>query len=170
MLSKHSKNDGYSLVEMVIYISILTLIFVFAVNTLLSYSQSYRVLSALRVAEHSGVDAMERITRDIRSATSVDSVNSTFGTSPGVLTLVETTLGVSTTTKFYAQNGILKVDINGVYFGPLTLSNASTTNLVFTLLDNTESVAVKVDVTSQGTVGNITKSKTYHSTIIVGGQ
>jgi type II secretory pathway pseudopilin PulG len=169
MLPKNLKTNGYSLVEIVIYISILTLIFVFAINTLLSYSQSYRILSALRVAEHSGVDAMERITRDIRSATSVDSANSTFTTSPGVLTLIETTSGVSTTTKFYIQNGVLKVDVNGSYFGPLTLSTASTTNLVFTLLNNGVSTAVKTDITVRASVGGVTKSKTYHSTIIVGG-
>jgi len=169
MRLKNSKNRGYLLIEMVIYVSLLTIIFIVAINMLLSFSQSYRALSALRLAEHSAIDSMERISRDIRLASSVDSGNSTLGTSPGVLTLIATSNGVSTTTKFYVQNGVLKVDVNGVYFGPLTLASASTTSLTFRLLSNTNSDAVKVDMTVEGTVGSITKSKTYHSTIILRG-
>jgi type II secretory pathway pseudopilin PulG len=165
----NSKKGGYSLIEMVIYVSLLSAIFLVATNMLLSFSKSYRTLTALGLAEHSAIDSMERITRDLRSATSVDVANSTLGTSPGVLTLVTTSAGVSTTTKFYVQNGVLKVDVNGVYFGPLTLTSASTTSLTFRLLSNTNSDAVKVDMTVQGTVGSVVKSKTYHSTIILHG-
>ena len=111
MRLKNSKNRGYLLIEMVIYVSLLTIIFIVAINMLLSFSQSYRTLSALRLAEHSAVDSLERISRDIRLASSVDSGNSTLGTSPGVLTLIATSNGVSTTTKFYVQNGVLKVDV-----------------------------------------------------------
>lgn len=168
-MNTYSKTRGYSLIEMVIYVSLLTIIFVASINMLLSFSQSYRTLSALRVAEHSGVDSMERMTRDIRSATSVDSGNSTLGISPGVLTLTATSNGVSTTTKFYVQNGVLKVDVNGAYFGPLTLSSASTTSLIFRLISNGNSDAVRIDMTVLGTVGNITKSKNYHSTIVLQG-
>lgn len=160
---------GYTLIEMVIYVSLLTVIFVLSVNMLLSFSNSYRTLSALRVAEHSALDAMERISRDIHSATSVDSGNSTLGTSPGVLTLITTSNSVSTTTKFYIQNGVLKVDVNGVYFGPLTLISASTTSLTFGLLSNTGGNAVKVDMTVEATIGTVTKSKTYHTTVILRG-
>ena len=158
---------GYSLIEMVIYVSLLTALFIMAINMLLSFSQSYKTLSALRIAEHSAIDSMERITREVRSATSVDSANSTLGTSPGVITLVATSAGVSTTTKFYVQNGVLKVDVAGVYLGPLTLSSATTTNLVFRLLNNGTSNAVKIDLTVEATAGNITKAKTYHSTVIL---
>lgn len=160
---------GYSLIEMVIYVTLLSVIFMVAINLLLSFSTSYRTLTALRIAERSGIDSMERMTRDIRGATSVVTASSTLGTSPGVLTLVSTYNSVSTTTKYYVQNGVVKLDVNGVYFGPLTLSNASTTNLVFQYLQNGTSNAVKVDMTITGTSGAITKSKTYHTTIILKG-
>lgn len=160
---------GYSLVEMVIYVSLITVIFIVAINMLLSFSQSYRTLSALRLAENSAVDSMERMSREIRGATSVDSGNSVLGSSPGVLTLTSTSNGVSTTTKFYIENGVLKVDVNGAYLGPLTLAQASTTNLVFRLLNNGVSSAVKVDLTMEGRAGAVVKTKTYHSTIILKG-
>lgn len=168
-MSIYSKKSGYSLVEMVIYVAILSAISLVIINMLISFTKSYQTLGALRVAEHSGIDFMERVTREIRGATSVDSANSTLGTSPGVLTLVSTFGGVSTTTKFYVQNGIIKMDVNGVYFGPLTVSNSSTTNLTFTSLANSVSSAVKVDLTVQGTAGTATRVKSYHSTIILRG-
>ena len=164
------KNSGYSLVEMIIYVAILSAISAIVVNMLLSLTGSYRTISALRIAEHSGIDSMERMTRDIRGATSVDTGNSTLNSSPGVLTLISTINFVSTTTKFYVQNGVLKVDINGSYFGPLTLSNTLVTNLVFRLLNSGTSNAVKIDLTVQGTVGATTKTKTYHSTVILRGE
>ena len=160
---------GYSLVEMIIYVSILSIISLLAINTILSFGPSYHALLAYRSAENSGIVSIERMSRDIRSANSVNTGNSTLGTSPGVLTLVSTSNGISTTTKFYLQNNILKVDVNGAYSGPLSLSNTSVTNLVFNLLTSTEGNAVKVDMTVQSTSSPATKTKTFHSTIILKG-
>ncbi len=160
------KNSGFSLVETIIYVAILAIISVVMINMLLSFTQTYKTIVALRAAEHSAVGSMERITREIRSASGVDTGNSTLGTSPGVLTLTS----IATTTKFYASSGVLQMDVNGTFFGPLTLSNATVNNLVFRLLDNGVSQAVKIDLTITGTVGTVTKTKTYHSTIILRGQ
>ena len=158
---------GYSLVEMIIYVAILSVISLLAINTILSFGPSYHSLLAYRLAENSGILSMERMSREIRAATSVDTINSTLGSSPGVLTIVATANSISTTTKFYIQNNILKVDVNGSYSGPLSLSNTSVSNLVFTLLLNTKTTAVKIDMTLQATSSPVTKTKTYHSTIVL---
>lgn len=161
--------SGFSLVEMIIYVSLLVVIFLIVVNTILSFTGSYQSLRAMRVLDHSSVSAMERMTRDIRSATIVDTGNSTLGSNPGVLTLTTTLGSVSTTTKFYLQSGVVKVDVNGVYSGPLTLADTSVTNLVFTKLTSSISSAVKIDLTISATVGTTTKTRKYHSTVILRG-
>lgn len=167
---KHSPHTkGFSLIEMLVYLGVLTIIFVVVINTLLSFSGSYRALSVQRIVEHSAVGALERMTRDIRNATSIDTANSTFGTSPGVLTIITTQNSVSTTTKFYVQSGTLKVDVNGTYVGPLTLSNVTVTSLIFTNLTSAHSSAVKIDLTLFGRLGTTTKSLPYHSTVIIKG-
>jgi competence protein ComGC len=166
-MSSLKLKSGYSLVEMVIYVAIISVISIVIVNMLLSFSQSYRNLTVLRLIEHSGTDSFERMVRDISAANSVDTGNSIFNSNPGVLTLVASYGGNSTTTKFYVQNGILKVDVNGSYFGPLTVSNTSISNLVFTLLDSGISNAIKIDMTLVATSGPVTKTKTYHSTILL---
>ncbi len=168
---KFRKKSGYSLVEMVIYIAILSFVSFVVISMLLSFTNSYRTVTALRITEQSGIDSMERMTRDIRGAADVDTVNSTFGTSPGVLTVQSNLNGVlSTTTKFYVQGGILKVDVNGAYYGPLTLSNTNVSSLIFRYLDNGTTTAVKIDLTITGTVGTTTKVKNYHTTVVVRGK
>ncbi len=165
-----TKNRGYSLVEMVIYIAILSFIALIVIEMLLSLTTSYRLVTALRVTEQSGIDSMERMTRDIRQAASVDTGNSTLGTSPGVLTLQSNLNGVlSTTTKFYVQSGVLKVDVNGSYVGPLSLSSTQVTGLTFHYLDEGTSTAVKIDLTISAAVGTTTRVKNYHNTIILRG-
>src|SRR4051812_39663825 len=108
-----SSKKGFSLIEMLIYIAILTIIFLMIVETIIGFSSSYRTLGAQRIIEHSAMESLERLTRDIRGATSVDVLNSTLGTSPGVLKLTTTYNNVSTTTRFYVDIDTLKVDVNG---------------------------------------------------------
>lgn len=169
-IKNRHKNSGYSLVEMIIYVALLSLISFIVINTMLSFSQSYRTLQALRMVEHSGVDSMERMIRDIRAATSVDLGNSTLGSSPGVLTLNSTVSGTSKTTKFYIQNGVLRIDVNGAYFGPLTLSSVTVTNLIFNRISTANSSAIVVSMTVTTTVASVTETKTYHTTVILRGQ
>lgn len=157
--------SGYSLVEMVIYLAILSVVSLIVINTILSFSQSYGNLRALRLLDHSASSALERMTRDIRSATSVDTANSALGVSPGVLTLL--TSASATTTKFYVLNNILQVDVNNASSGPLTVSKSSITNLTFTKLSNGTTTAVKIDMTVSATDGTVSKSKNYHSTVVV---
>ncbi len=152
---------------MLIYVGILSITSLLIVNTVISFSRSYKDVVALRIVDNSAMDALERITRDIRGATSIDTGNSTFNSSPGVLTLVKTTNGVSTTTKYYIQNGIIKADVNGTYFGPVTLSSASVTSLIFRKIDSANSSAIKIDMTITGTSGQSSKTKNYYVTTVM---
>jgi len=160
---------GFSLVEMLIYVSILSVISVIVVNLLISMTSTYRTVVALRIAENAGINTMERITRDLRAAGSLDLGESNLGNNPGALGLVFTGGPVSTE-RFYMEGGILKLDINGAYFGPLTFSNVTVTNLVFRLMDSGVSQAVKIDMTLEGHVGATVKTKTFHSTVILRGE
>jgi prepilin-type N-terminal cleavage/methylation domain-containing protein len=168
-MKRFSAQHGFSLIEMLIYLAILTVVFVVIVNTILSFTGSYRTLSAYRIVEHSAISSFERMTRDIRGATNINAAQSTFDTNPGVLSLTSTIGSVSTTTRFYVDNNTLKVDVNGVYIGPLTTSNVAVTNLTFSRLIGSTTEAVKIDMTLQGTSGPATTSNNYHVTVVVKG-
>lgn len=161
--------SGYSLVEMIIYVTLLTLVSFIVVQTILSFTSSYSDMTLMRKIEHSGLSAMERMTYSIRRAAVVDSINSSFVTSPGVLMLTHNLTTTPVNTKFYIDNGILKMDIGGVYYGPLTTSDVFVTNFTVNKFDSSISSAIKIDITIQSTLGNTTKSKTYHSLVVLRG-
>lgn len=154
---------------MIVYVSILSIVSFIIVNTLLSLSGSYRKVLVIHAIDNSAIDSMERISRDLRWGTGVDTANSTFGSGNGALTIVENSGPYSTTTRFYLSNGIIKIDINGVYYGPLTMSNTTVSDLTFTKMDGQLSDAIKVDMTVFATSGPVVKSKKYHTTILMKG-
>jgi type II secretory pathway pseudopilin PulG len=168
-MKKAFLKKGYSLVEMLIYISILSIFSVALINSLVSFSKSYREVTTIRLLERVGIDSMERISRDIKRASTVDMLNSVFNTSSGVLSLVETYNGNSTTTKFYLDNNVLKVDVNGVYEGPLTSSLVRVTSLIFYSFAGTNSSGVKFEITLQTGSGGNLKTKKYISSSILRG-
>jgi type II secretory pathway pseudopilin PulG len=166
------KKAGFSLIEMIIYLSLLAAILIMIVNILISFSTSYRELSVHRALERSALSAMERMTRDIRAGTSIDTGNSSFGSTNGILSIIQTTSSVSTTTKFYIGSSTLKMDINDSYYGPLTSSDVAVSSFMVRRLTSTSTnaEAVKIDLTLQATSRSYVISKNYHSTIIVQGQ
>lgn len=155
--------SGFSLVEMLIYVTILTIVILSLINIVSSFSRSYQQLGALRSAENTGLETLERMERDIHAASSIDTSNSTFNTSPGVLTVTTS----ATTTKFYVTNGEMRIDVNGSFIGPLSMSSAKVTSLIFKNLTTSKSQAVKIDMTVDGTVGSVTRTKKFHTTIIL---
>ncbi len=158
---------GYTLVEMVIYVSVMSIVTLLIVNTVLTFSKSYKEINALRIVDGSAIDSMERISREVRGSVSVDTVNSTLGSNPGVLTLIQSSGSQSTTTKFYVESGTLKVDVNGVYSGPLTGTGIVVDSLVFSKIDSNVTSAIKIDMTITGTYALTSKTKIYHTTVLL---
>lgn len=154
---------GFSLVEMLIYVSLLVVILAVVINVVFSFTRPYEQLRALRAAEHTGLSSMERMMRDIHNAASVDLAQSNFNVATGTLTVVN----ASSTTKFYLSDGQLRVDVDGSYVGPLSVSNGKVSSLVFRFSSTTESQAIKIDMTVDGVQGNATKTKKFHSTAIL---
>lgn len=154
-----------SYIEIIIYASVLGMITLVMINGVLALTGSYRNLSVMRNIEHTAMDVLERLSRDIRGATSVNAAQSVFNSSNGILTLVSTDSGVSTTTKYYLANGVVNLDVNDVFSGPLSSVSSTITDMTFYLISTENSSAVRIDLTVQSTDGNITKVKTYHNTV-----
>ncbi|MDQ3076809.1 MAG: hypothetical protein M3Q63_02035, partial [bacterium] len=115
---------GVSLIEMLVYVSLISVIFLLIVRTVLSFTGSYRQLAANRELEHTALNVLERITREVRNASSIS-------VSSGALTVVQTNNSLSTTTRFYRDGNVVKVDVNGTYSGPLSVTRGPVTSLTF---------------------------------------
>ena len=168
LLKKNIK--GFSLVEMLIYIAILVMMLMVIINMLYIISSSGRRLTSSRNIENSGAILFERITREIRNSTSVDSANSTFDTSPGVLVLNQTDLNSNAhSVKFIISSNTVHVLDNGTDQGPLTGIDTKVTNLVFSRITSTSSQAIRIQVTLQSGTSTAYKSKNFYSTTILRG-
>ncbi len=159
MKYQQNKTNGFSLLESIVYIAILSVMTVMIINVLTSTANSYSTLRLARGLNNSAITSLERMTREIKSADDISVANSTFDTNPGRLTV-----NIGTTTReFYIDSSVLKIKENDVDKGALTRDGVSVDNLVFRNLNNGTSKAVRIEMTLSGIYKNATTTKTFYS-------
>lgn len=172
-LSKHrrfsrSKVEGFSLVEMLIYIAILVLMLSVIMNVIVSTVQSGRIIKALRNVENSAIISLERLVRETRQAESVNLATSVFGSSPGRLVLEGVDAGGGPrTVEFYLSSDRLLFKENGIDLGALTQADARVSNLVFKRFTGPNSEGIRTEITIEsGTSTNFRSNNFYFSTVL----
>ena len=162
---KKENTKGFSLIEMVVYVSILAIVFVVVINTLLIISRSYSSIKVSLDINNSATVSVERIIGEIRKANSVNLIQSTFDSNPGRLVLNTTDdAGALLIVDFYLENNTLKLKEGGLFSGDLT-SDVDVTNLVFRRITNETSEAVKIEME----LSNGNKNKVFYNTAVLRG-
>ena len=160
---------GYTLLEITISVSILSLVLVVALSTLSIFVRSYQSIQAVGRIDSSATVALERITREIRHASSIDYINTTLTTHPGRLVLNSVYNGSTTTIDFYFDNGVLKMKRGGVEIGALTRKNVTVDNLIFYVSSNALSSIIRTDIDLAISVRGATTSATFYSSTVLRG-
>lgn len=162
---------GYSLIEVIVYIAIFTSISILVINSFIAILSSFKNTEANRRLLESGSLVMERMTREIRQANSIDLINSTIGSNPGTLQLnEEDSGGNSIFVKFKKENnGEIDIYRNNNSGENLLSSQVLATSLIFRRITTTESEAVKIEMTLNYTNGSIVKNEKFYNTIILRG-
>ncbi|MDO8620449.1 MAG: prepilin-type N-terminal cleavage/methylation domain-containing protein [bacterium] len=159
---------GFSLVEMIFYVIILSFALVAVMQTLIVVTRSYGVLRSEQRIEQEAAFSLERITREIRDASGIDDAGSIFGTHPGKLLLNSTdALGVARTVEFSVDTGKISLKENGVVTGLLTSGKATVTNLVFRKITTTRSKGVKVEMTLSAGTGVAARTENFFTTALL---
>ena len=158
-------NAGFTLIEMLVYIALLAIVSMSSISLLFSLNDMFEKNRADQLITRGGTIAMERILYDIRSADFVNTFNSTFISTPGVLVLTKDT----TTTEFSKVNGAVSVKVNSVTLGPLTNSSVSVDELRFFRYSNLMTEAVRIRLTLSVTVGETTVSETFYGGTVLRG-
>jgi len=149
-------NRGFSLLEMVVYVAILSAIAVIVVTIVLSFSASWNSLRISRDINASAMSSFERIGRDLRAALDVNTAGSVLNAHPGALTLSDTLQ-----TEFFLDGGVLRVRENSVDTGALTKESVTVTNLVFRFVTSGSHRGVRIEMTLEGVRGAITKTESF---------
>ena len=170
MIQKDSK--GFTLVEILVYISILTLLSFVAISSIIVMGKSFRSFSTSRDITEAGTIAMERMVREIRTGTDIDDANSVFNANPGQLALVtiDEFSGATSTSRFYISGGRL-ILLEATSTQMLTQDEVTIGNLMFTKLINgssTEGVMIKLSI--RGGSGSSTRTEIFRGGAILRGE
>ena len=166
---KNFFSRGFSLVEMIIYIAILTLMLGVIISMLSSMIRTERIADSSKAVENAAIFGLERIVREVRDASTV-AASSTLNTSPGLLSLSGTDgNGQPKTVEFSLQQGVLHIKENGTDKGALTENKAKVTSLIFNLISNTNSKSIKTVMTVESGTSTTYIQKTFYTTTILRG-
>lgn len=167
-INRHKKEEGYSLLEIIIYIAILVAMVYVIISLVVSIVQAKDRLNSARALATSAATALDRMTREIRGAKDVNTGASTLGTSPGVLNLDSTASGgAPETVEFRVVAGVLRIKINGVDQGPLTASSTTVTGLTFRRNASSTAEAIKIEMTLQSGTTTSIKTKNFYGSALI---
>lgn len=156
---------GFSLIEVLVYLAVTVLISFASVQTYLSLDIVLVRNATERAVNHSAMVALERIGRDIKSADSVNTGASTFGTSPGELTVVSG----ATTTNFSVVGSALILTLNGTVVGPLTSSGVVVQNFTVNRYVGTTTDLIRIGLTLSGNSKAASTTRTYYTSAVLRG-
>lgn len=164
-----TKKGGFSLIETIFYVSILTILLLVITESFVSIAVSYRRLKISGNIEVSAAVSLERMMREIRAADSIDAA-SILDASPGKLVLNSTPGGGGTQQiEFSMQSGKLSLVANGVVVGPLTNAGVAVDKVIFRKINNGKAGGVKIEMELSGGSGKIYKSLPFFTSAIIRG-
>lgn len=159
--------DGFSLVETLLVLALLTVGLLTITQTLLAVTRSFASFRAAGRISQDGSGALGRMVREARGAQSIDS-SSVLNAHPGKLVLTAVTAsGTPRVAEFYLDSGRLMLKEDGVVIGALTGTKTTLENLIFRSVDTGRSTGVKIEFTlSSGAGGGARSENFYASTVL----
>lgn len=168
---KPKNNRGFTLLEVIIYVGILGMVSVFVINTILITSTSFAKSRVKRNLTVQAGEAMERMLREIRLASSVNTGSSVLGSNPGRLflnTAVSATNTASITREFFLSGSTLVMREAGSADIHLT-SETDITSIIFRRITTAESEAVRVEMAAEDGFNKTKSSANFYGTAILRG-
>ena len=163
------RKRGFTLVEMVVYTTIVAIIFVVAVNTILLTSAAWGSARVKRNILNQGNAALERMLREIRLADSINTGGSTFGVNPGILYL-NTVVGAGdetpATREFFvsASSTIMRENaVESSLTGGITVASL----VFYRVVNGDTSEAVTIRMTLQDGDGRFLQSENFYGTAVL---
>ncbi len=172
-----TKKRGYSLVEAVIYIALASVLFSVVISASTHIIKEYHKAKKISGIEKSAIVAMDRMIREIRSASIVDTSASCLFDPPfidgcdpelGILKLNKVVSGVPHYVRFYVSNGRIMVEEDGVEIGPITSSNITIDYLKFRHSATSTAEALRVELSVMGNAETDVPKNFYNTAVLRG--
>lgn len=124
---------GFTLIETIVYVTLVSILVLVFVNFALDVVGTAQKSRVRQEVQQNARFAMERITQEIRAASSLNTGSSTFNSHPGVLSLATDDV-LTDPIVFDVSGGVLRISEAGGGAQDLTSSKMTVTSLVFTNL------------------------------------
>jgi len=151
---KNLHKKGFTLVETVVYASLFVILLGAIINSVFILSSSYRYIKDVKNAQMSALAAMDRMSREIRQANTINGSGTSYNTPSGSLLL-------DTGAEFFLLDGKIMMEQNNVSQGALTTSNIQVGILTFRRIATGNSEGVKIEMTIE--------NKNFYNTVMLRG-
>lgn len=166
------QGNGYTLIELVIYVGIVAVVALVVTNSILILNRTLTSFRLERRLATSSETAMRRIVREAHLASDIYA-SSSLGVSLGVLSLASQESEEDAAVKdvmIYVSGGVLTLRRATGPAVALTASGVTVTNLVFRQITNSSvSKSVKVELTLRASAGNASTTRSYYTTTLLRG-
>lgn len=143
-------NRGFTLLEVLVYLVIFAVVSLVLINGIIISMKSFAATRENRIFARTGADVMERVAREIRSATSIEPLNTTFDSNPGALGVhVIDSDDNDVLVEFEIVDDELQLSYDGVSVGILTNDEIDVSSFVVRELTAEQGVGVKIEITLQ---------------------
>ncbi len=156
-----SKEKGFTLIELVVYVSGLVILMAVMVAIIFQFYVLYKEIIAIPRADRAGLLIVDRLTKEIRSGDQIDTINSIFNSTDGVIEFDVEDSGTTQSRRFYVDDGIIKYSENGANGVSLSPKDLYVSNFYFTFVPTSVSQAVKFNLELQFMTRNGTETKAY---------
>lgn len=165
--SKLKKNSGFTLLETLVYAFVFVVILVAFISIIVASVRSVNRLRITANITNGATTSLERMSRDIRLATSVDLINTTFDVNPGELTIniVDPDTEVTTVEYFYISSNDLLLQIDGGTATSLLPEGISVDSLIFRQITSGDTQGVKMEVSIHDD-RNTSKIESFYTSVI----
>lgn len=158
---------GFTLIETVIYIAIISVFLVSVIQFSTNVIRTGEKARVMNEVQQNARFALERITREIRSADSVNIGASTFDSHPGVLSISKG----GANTVFDLSGGVLRITEGAGSPVNLTTGSVNITNLVFenfSVINRTQNIRISITVehSASDSLEYVT-SKTFNTSVVI---
>lgn len=163
-----NRANGFSIIELVVYISIMTLMLGVIMGITISTVRSHRAIKAAKSIENSAIVTLERITREVRKSNSISLASSIFDSTPGKLVLNSIDEDSNAhTAEFYLASNAIYLKEDGVDLGALTQSDTKVNSLIFRRFSGTNVEGVRVELSLESGTSTYYKSGTFYTSSIL---
>ncbi len=157
------RKGGYTILELIFYIALFTILTITVVNSMIIMTKAFRETSVQRDLSEGG-SVMERISREARMANDISSISSSD------LKLNTTdNMGAAKTVEFVLTGSDVQLLENNILTGNLNTPDISLTGLSFTQITSLKGKSIKIFFTINSTHDLSARSESFYDTVVLRG-